>query len=55
MKVGRQIHISGYIRPDQKKDLERLSKKTGLAQQELLREGLDMVIKKYGKNSRRSA
>ena len=47
MQVGRQIHISGYIRPDQKKALERLSKKTGLSQQALLREGLDLVIRKY--------
>jgi hypothetical protein len=35
------------LEPEQKKQVERLSKATRIPQQVLLREGVDMLIKRY--------
>lgn len=47
MKIGRQVAVTLYMRPDQKAALEKLSKKTGRPQQEFIREGIDLVLANY--------
>ncbi len=39
--------MPAYVRPDQKDALEALSKATGRPMQEFLREGIDLVLRKY--------
>ncbi len=49
MKIGRQIAIQAYLKPEQHKALKKLSKQLDRPMQEFLREGLDMALKKYEK------
>ena len=49
MKIGRQIAMTAYLKPEQKDALAKLSKSTDIPMQEYLREGIDMVLKKYSK------
>jgi len=44
MKIGRQILMPAYIRPDQKAALSALATKRDVSQQALLREALDMLF-----------
>ena len=45
--------MTTYLKPEQKDALAKLSKKTGRPMQEFLREGVDMVLKKYSKRPKR--
>ena len=53
MKIGRQIAMTTYLKPEQKEALVKLSKQTDRPMQEFIREGLDMVLKKYSKKVKR--
>ena len=44
MKIGRQILMPAYIRPDQKAALAALAAKRDVSQQALLREALDLLF-----------
>ena len=44
MKIGRQILMPAYIRPDQKAALAALAAKRNVSQQALLREALDLLF-----------
>jgi predicted DNA-binding protein len=46
MKIGRQIAITAYRKPEQQMALNRLSKKLNRPMRQFLREGLDHVLKK---------
>jgi len=46
----KKVTIAVYVEPEQKAALDALSKKTRVPASVYLREGLDMVLKKYGKN-----
>lgn len=48
MQIGKKILGSIYLWPEQKAALEKLAAEKGRAQQEILREGLDLVLRKYG-------
>lgn len=48
MKIGRQILMPAYLRPDQATALKRLAKQEGVAQQQLLREALDALLRRRG-------
>jgi len=49
MKVGRQILMPLYLRPDQKDALAALAKKLDQPQQVLLREALDAYLARQAK------
>jgi hypothetical protein len=49
MKIGRQILMPAYVRPDQKKALDALAKRLDVSVQSLVREGIDLVLKKRGR------
>lgn len=49
MKIGRQIAITAYLKPEQQAALKKLSKKLDRPMQEFIREGIDLVLKKYEK------
>ena len=53
MKIGRQETVSVYLRPEQREALKRLSKATGIPQTELMRQGIDLVLKKYERRKKR--
>jgi len=46
-KRNPRIKVAIYLEAEQKRLLEILSKKTGYAWSEYIREGVDMVLKKY--------
>ncbi len=46
-RAGRQIQVSLYLRPEQKRSLERLSKRTRVPVAVYFREGVDLVLKRY--------
>ena len=54
MKRGNLIQTVAYLKPKQKDDLARLSKATRVTQAEYLREGVDIVLKRYKKHIKRT-
>lgn len=51
-KAGR-IRTNIYLNPDQKAGLEKLTEETRVPWAEYVREGVDMVLAKYGRKPRR--
>lgn len=51
MKIGKQELMSAYVRPEQRTALKKLAKKLGVSAQSLMREGVDLVLKKYRSKS----
>lgn len=45
--VNNLVHFTTYIRPEQYRALKRIKKKTALSVAMLIREAVDVVIKKY--------
>lgn len=54
MKRGKLIQTVAYLTPRQKAGLEKLSAETGASQQWYLRQGVDLVLAKYGKGKKKS-
>jgi hypothetical protein len=52
MPKRNKIKISTYIHPKQLAALKSISAKTGIPQSVIIRKGLDLAIKVYGKKSR---
>ena len=48
-----RVRVTLYLDADQKKMLKTLSKKTRVVWSEYVREGVDMVLKKYKKHLKR--
>lgn len=53
MKIGRQIAMTAYLKPEQKQALQKLSKTTDIPMQEYIREGVDMALEKHGQTQTR--
>ncbi len=48
MKIGKQILMPAYVRPDQVAALAEVAKRLGVSRQSLLRDGLDLILKRHG-------
>ncbi|MET0106194.1 MAG: ribbon-helix-helix domain-containing protein [Sedimenticola sp.] len=49
MKIGKKESVICYLEPSQKTQLKELSKRTGIPQQEYIREAINMVLERYKK------
>ena len=52
MRIGRQESLPLYVRPDQKAELKALAARLDRTQQELLREAIDMLLKRYARKEK---
>jgi hypothetical protein len=54
VKIGRQILMPAYVRPDQKKSIDALAKQLGVSVQSLMREAVDLVVGKHARKGKQS-
>jgi len=47
--MGKKVMMPLYVTPEQRKLLQAASKSSGRPMQEIVREGLDIVLRKYAK------